>query len=266
MIVVFDIGNTNVKMGIFQSGELKSSFRMATKVSSTADEYGVYVKQCFSDGNLDMKKVEGVIISSVIPALNYTFMHLCMHYFNIEPIIVSAKLNTGLTIKYDIPDQLGADRIVSCAAAVNQYGAPLIVIDFGTATTFNVINEKCEFLGGMIFAGIKTASDSLSRSAARLPKIELKKPETMIGTNSAANMQSGLYYGYIGMVEYLVGRIKNEEGMKNAKVVATGGLSELIADGTKIFDIIDRRLSLKGLYLLYMMQKNKDDKKEENRK
>lgn len=252
MILVIDIGNTNVKCGVFDGDELVYSLRLAASANKTADEYGLTMRDLLKGGNILSSDIDGAIMSSVNPNLNYTFEHMTDFYFGVKPMIVGGGIKCGLNIKYDNPKEVGADRIVNSVAAYSCYGGPVIVIDCGTATTFNYINAKGEFLGGAISFGLKTSADALFSSAAKLPKIELTTPKKAIGKTTITNMQSGVIYGFIGMVEYIVNRFKAETD-ENAKVVATGGLSEIISRDSKIIDVVDRTLTLRGLNIIYKM-------------
>lgn len=252
MLLVLDVGNTNVKIGLWKEDELFASWRLSTITSRTSDEFGVQVVDLLATKGVLTSDVEGVIMSSVAPSMNYTMEHMCGYYLGKKPILVSPKLDTGLTVKYRHPEQLGSDRLVDSVAAYYLYGGPVIVVDFGTATTFNAISESGEYLGGAIAPGIKTATDSLVNAAAKLPRIELVKAKNVIGKTTVENMQAGISYGFAGLTEYIVKKMKQEEGMENTKVVATGGLSEIVSsvDG-KIIDVTDRALALKGLKILY---------------
>lgn len=254
MILAIDIGNTNVKLGVFDSGsgELRYSTRLSASTHKTSDEYYLAIKDLFAGGGVAFSDIEGVILSSVNPNLNYTFEHLIGYYFHLTPLIVGSGIKTGLNIKYDNPKEVGADRIVNSVAAYRTYGGPCIVLDCGTATTFNVISERGEFLGGAISFGLKAAADSLYQKAAKLPRVELVRPDSAIGRSTITNMQSGLIYGYVGMVKYLVEKLRGELGYP-AKVVATGGLSEIVSASCDIIDVVDRRLTLRGLYIIYKM-------------
>jgi len=251
MLLVIDIGNTNVKMGVFKDKTLVASWRFSSSRTRTSDEYWLYLVSHLKENGVNKSDITDVIIGSVVPNLNYTFSHLCEYSFGIKPVMLDHNMAGGLKTKYSDPRRLGADRIAVTLAAVRDYGAPLIVIDYGTATTFNVVNKDGEFIGGAIFTGIKTALDNLIKGTAQLPNIELSLPGGVIGTDTVGNMQSGFTYGFIGMTEYMVARIKEEEDIACAKVIATGGLAEVIASGTKIFDCIDRQLSLKGLFCAF---------------
>jgi len=252
MVIVFDIGNSNIKIGVFEGDELVGTLRMASS-NKTGDEYWLLIKDMLEVKNMSPRDVEGVVISSVNPSLNYTFEHMVETYFGLKPMIVGAGLKTGLNIKYDNPKELGADRVAGCVAAYRLYGAPCIVIDCGTATTFNVVSEDGELLGGAISFGLKAAAEALSASAARLPEVELTVPTKAIGKTTITNMQSGIIFGYSGMVESMVERIKRETGMKNAKVVATGGISDIVNKCVSVIDVVDRTLTLRGLNIIYKL-------------
>lgn len=252
MVIVFDIGNTNIKMGVFNGDELSDTLRMASS-NKTGDEYWLLIKDMLAMRNIAKPDVESVVIGSVNPNLNYTFEHMSETYLEIKPLTVGAGLKTGLHIKYDNPKELGADRVAGCVAAHRLYGSPCIVVDCGTATTFNVLSADGEFLGGAISFGLKAAAESLSASAARLPKVELSAPKSAIGRTTIANMQSGIIYGYSDMIEGMVKRLKRESGLTNAKVIATGGISDIVNRCVSVFDVVDRTLTLRGLNILYKL-------------
>ncbi len=254
MILVIDIGNTNVKLGVFgKEGEIIHSMRLSSSTHKTSDEYFLSIRDLFAQKGVMVSDIEGAIISSVNPNINYTFEHLINYYFHIKPMVVGSGIKTGLNIRYDNPKEVGADRIVNSVAAINTYGGPCVVIDCGTATTFNVINEKNEFVGGAISFGLKASADALGQKAAKLPKVELIKPEKAIGKSTISNMQSGIIFGYVGMVEYLVKKLKAEVKSNSVKVIATGGLSEIVASESNVIDVVDRTLTLRGLYILYKL-------------
>lgn len=252
MILVMDIGNTNVKIGVFDRSDMIASWRISTMVSRTADEYGMMVYDLLGQRGVKFGDIDAIVISSVAPALNYTIEHMCRYYMGKDPLIIGCNTDTGLKIAYDNPEELGADRIVCAAAAYRLYGGPLIVVDFGTATTFNLVDKDGVYLGGAISPGIKTSLESLITAAAKLPRIELNKPQSIVGTNTKNCMQSGIVYGYTGLVKYMIERYKSLEYMKGAKVIATGGLSELVENtDSSLIDLTDRALALKGLKYIY---------------
>ena len=251
MLLAIDIGNTNVKIGVFDGDELKQSLRLSTVQGRTGDEYGMDIVSRLKDDGVSPRDVTGAIMSSVNPGMNYTFEHACDYYLGVKPLIVGSGIKTGLNIKYDNPREVGADRIVNSVAAYYTYGGPCITLDCGT--TFNVISEKGEFLGGVIGHGLKSAAEALSMSAAKLPEVELVLPPTVLGRNTINNMQSGLIQGYIGMAERIVRLLREETGYRDARVIATGGLSELIYSNSDIIDVMDRTLTLRGLNIIYRM-------------
>ncbi|MBR2967960.1 MAG: type III pantothenate kinase [Clostridia bacterium] len=253
MIIVLDVGNTNTKIGIFEGNELVESLRLSSSMSKTGDEYGFYLMGMLNRKNIKPADIKGGIISSVNPNLNYTFEHMLDFYLGVKPYIVGSGIKTGINVKYDNPKEVGADRIVGSVAAYNIYGGPCIAIDCGTATTFNVISGSGEYLGGAIAAGLKSSADALYTGTAKLPKVELTVPKSVIGKTTIANMQSGLVFGYVSMIEGMVARIKKEMG-KPLKVIATGGLSEIVASCSNVIDVVDRTLTLKGLNIVYHLQ------------
>lgn len=257
MLLVIDVGNTNMKLGVYKGDELLKSWRLSTEAKRTADELGMILYDLFGSAGVSFGDIDGIIMSSVAPLLNYTVEHMCTYYMKIKPISVDALLKTGLKYKYYNPIELGSDRIVDSVAAYNIYGGPVIVVDFGSATAFNAVTEDGVFLGGAICPGVKTASESLVNTAAKLPRFELVPPKNAIARSTIENMQSGAVFGYAGQVEYIVKKFREDEKMKNAKVVATGGLSELVVNAdSSIIDVVDRSLSLKGLKILYDMNKD----------
>ena len=251
MILTLDIGNTNIKAGVFNGPELVDYWRISTDRTKSSDEYGILLLNLFAHSKID-PAVDGIIMSSVVPTINFTIEHMCSNYFNQTPMQVVPGIKTGINLKYENPRELGSDRIVNAVAAYELYGGPCIFIDFGTATTFGVVSERGEFLGGAICPGLKLASEALTERAAQLSKVELVKPETVIGRNTITNMQAGIVYGYVGQVDYIVRKMKAEiGGSEHIRVIATGGLSRMIASETSTIDIIDGLLTLKGLRLLY---------------
>jgi type III pantothenate kinase len=246
-----DIGNTNVKFGLFDGAVLKQSWRISASKSRTADELGVVIGNLFATAGLSYKDVHGVIMASVQPALNYTVEHACEYYIGKKPIIVNSDILTDMKFMYTNPEELGADRIVNAVAAYGEYGGPCIIVDCGTATTFSAVNADGAFLGGAIAPGIKASADALTEAASKLPKIELNKPKNIIGKSTISNMQSGIINGFTGLVNYILIKMKKEDELSGAKVIATGGLSELIDFDEGLNVIKDRALSIKGLKLIY---------------
>lgn len=250
MVFVLDAGNSNIKCGLFRDGKLLNSWRMTTDLDRTADEYGIQIMAFLGHGHHKAEDVEGVVIASVIPSLNYTLQHMCSIYFRKTAMFVGPGIKTGINIKYDNPKELGADRIVSAIAAYTLYGGPCIIVDFGTATTFGVVSENGDFLGGAICPGLRISSDALTNSAAKLPRVELVKPDSVIATSTVTGMQSGILYGYVGQVDYIVRKLKNEM-QGTPKVIATGGLAKLIAQETTVIDEVNSLLTLIGLDIVY---------------
>ena len=251
MLLAVDIGNTNIKYGVYENNKLVASFRVSSRLSRTADEYGSVLVNLLSDRNIEKSAISGIIISSVIPALNYTICHMCEYFFGITPIMVEPGVKTGLNIKTDSPKEVGADIIVNSVSAFHKYGGPIVVIDFGTATTFDVVSENCELLGVIIAPGIKTSLEGLIQNTAQLPMIEIDAPKSVIGKNTKTSMQAGVVFGFSGLVENILDRIKKELGLNEIKVVATGGLGEMIAKEVGAIKKIDRTLTLDGLNIIY---------------
>lgn len=258
MVLVIDVGNTNIVLGIYKGEELLKSWRIATDKNKSSDEYGMLIDRLFSYNGYKLTEVDAVIISSVVPPLMYSLQAMSMKYCDKEALVVGPGIKTGMNIIYDNPREVGADRIVNAVSAYNKYGGPVIIVDFGTATTFCGVSEQGEYLGGVIAPGIKISSEALFQRAAKLPKVELKKPEKVIGRNTVNSMQSGIIYGYVGLVDYIIDRMKSEQNLQKAKVIATGGLSTMIASETKNINEIDKLLTLEGLRIIYEL--NKDTK------
>ncbi len=251
MIICLDVGNTNIKFAIFEDDILKLSFRVATDLKKTSDEYGGQLLTILANNGLNSAGFKGGIISSVVPQLDYTLEKMCAVYLKVKPIMLGPGIKTGLNMRVDDAKEVGADRVVNNVAAVRKYGYPLIIIDFGTATTFNVIDDKSRFIGGVIAPGIKGSLDSLVNGTAKLPRVEIERPKTAVGTNTVTNMQSGIVFGFAGLVEYIVKKIKREYSDFEFKVIATGGFSEVIANEVSCIDVVDKLLTLEGLNYLY---------------
>lgn len=251
MILLMDVGNTNIKIGLSNDKKNVNTWRVATDMTRTADEFGMVLFDLLNQAGYGFNDIDGIIISSVAPSINYTLEHMCSYYMHKKPITVSYKLNLGkITLDYT-KHELGADRIINAVAAYELYGGPVITVDFGSATTFGAIDADGVFVGGLIAPGIKSSAESLVNTAAKLPRIELIRPQSVIGKNTVENMQAGIIYGFTGLVEYIVRKLKQEKGFAEAKVVATGGMSQLVTENSKVIDVVDRALSLKGLKILY---------------
>ena len=260
MLLALDVGNTNTVLGLYPlssadaAPELIASWRVTTHITQTADEYGVLFLNLFAMKQVEAKDVEAIIISSVVPPIESTLRRVCERYFNVKPMFIEPGIKTGMPILVDHPGELGADRLVNSVAAFAKYGGPLIVVDFGTATTFDVVTAQGEYIGGVIAPGVGISADALFARAAKLSRVDIKKPGKVIGTNTIGHMQSGLYYGYIGLVDGILERIIGE--MPNAsekapKVIATGGLARLIVDDSKYLSQVDDMLTLDGLRLIF---------------
>lgn len=254
MILTVDIGNTNITIGMFEEDKVVGTFRMTTNILRTSDEYGIFIKDAILAKGFN-GEVEGVIISSVVPNIMYSFENGIIKYFNKKPIVVGVGTKTGIRIEARNPSEVGADRIVDAVAAYDLYGGPVLVIDYGTATTFDVVSKDGAFVAAITCPGIKLAANALWSGTARLPEIEIKKPESILAKDTITSMQAGLVYGYIGQTEYIINKVKEELGVEELQVVATGGLGKIIADETDLIDVYDQDLTLYGLKLIY--DKNK---------
>ncbi|MBR6185782.1 MAG: type III pantothenate kinase [Clostridia bacterium] len=257
MIFTMDIGNTNIKTALFDGNEMVHYWRLSTTRKYTSDEMGVMMTQLFRQEGLDRKCVSGIILSSVVPTINFTVEHMCRDYFGIDPMTVGPGVKTGIDIKYENPREIGSDRICNAVAAYTLYGGPCVYIDFGTATTFGALDEHGALLGGCICPGIKLTSEALVSGTAKLPHFELLMPDKVIGKTTIANLQSGVIYGYVGQVIYLVNEMRREMGCPKASVIATGGMARLIAAKSGVIDHIDGLLTLKGLRLIYEKNQSK---------
>jgi type III pantothenate kinase len=250
MIFVMDVGNTNITLGVYRGEQLVHHWRIATIRERTDDEHAVMIQNLFAMANLSFGQIDGIAISSVVPPLMNALESMCIKYFKKKPLIVGPGVKTGLSIKYENPREVGADRIVNAVAAIEIYGPPLIIVDFGTATTFCVIDEAGQYLGGIIAPGIQISTEALFQRAAKLPRIELVKPSSVIGRNTITSMQSGVIYGFVGQVDGLVNRIRQELPLP-FQVIATGGLAELVASESRTIDKTDPFLTLAGLRMIY---------------
>jgi type III pantothenate kinase len=254
MLVAIDIGNTNVVLGVFDKERLVENWRVGTNTQITPDEYAMIFKDLFGFAGLEFKQIDGVILSTVVPPLLPVMVEMSRKYFRLVPLTVTHELKTGLTIRYDNPKEIGADRIVNASAAYKLYGGPIIIVDFGTATTFCAVSKSGEYLGGAIAPGVKISAEALFQRASKLPRVELAKPAKVIGSDTVSAMQAGIIYGYAGLVDGIVERMKKELSTE-ARVVATGGLAELISPETKTIQEIKPQLTLEGLRLLYELNR-----------
>ncbi|MGE7907813.1 type III pantothenate kinase [Peribacillus sp. NPDC094092] len=250
MIFVLDVGNTNTVLGVYDEDILKYHWRIETSRHKTEDEYGMVIKSLLQHEGLSFDQFDGIIISSVVPPIMFALERMCQKYFGIKPLIVGPGIKTGLNIKYENPREVGADRIVNAVAGIHEYGSPLIIVDFGTATTYCYINEDKQYMGGAIAPGINISTEALYSKAAKLPRIEISRPEGIIGKNTVSAMQAGILYGYVGQVEGIVNRIKAQSNLEPT-VIATGGLAGLIANESTVIDVVEPFLTLKGLQLIY---------------
>jgi type III pantothenate kinase len=250
VIFVFDVGNTNIVLGVYNQDELIHHWRIETNRNKTEDEYGMMIKELFDHVNLTFSEIDGIIISSVVPPIMFSLERMCEKYFHVKPLVVGPGMKTGLNIKYENPREVGADRIVNAIAAIQEYGSPLIIVDFGTATTYCYINEQKQYMGGAIAPGIGISTEALYSRAAKLPRIEIVRPDDVIGKNTVSAMQAGILFGYVGQVEGIVQRMK-AQSKEVPTVIATGGLAPLIAKESNVIDVVDPFLTLKGLHIIY---------------
>jgi type III pantothenate kinase len=261
MLLVLDVGNTNTVMGVFaregeslphgdETRKIAAHWRVSTNPSGTVDEYGVFFRSLFDMAGLKVSDIHGIVVSSVVPPLDSTLREVCERYFGSKPLFIEPGVKTGMPVLVDNPAEVGADRIVNGVAAFDKYGGPVVIVDFGTATTFDVITERGEYIGGAISPGLGISADALVQRTAKLPRVDIKPPQRVIGTNTVTHLQSGLYYGYLGLVDGVLERILNELG-RPAKVVATGGLAPLIGPGSRFITEVDDLLTLDGLRLIW---------------
>jgi type III pantothenate kinase len=258
LLIAFDVGNTNVTIGVFEGDEVRATWRIATDIERLTDEYAVTVLGLLGTADISPKSIDQAVMASVVPDLAPIFEHLCRRYFGIDPLVVGTGTRTGIRIVYDNPREVGADRIVDVVAALQLYGPPpLIIVDFGTATVFDAVSADGDYLGGAIAPGIGIASEALFERAAKLYRVELERPKNAIGKNTVAAIQSGTLFGYVGLIEGMVVRFKKELG-GHARVIATGGWAERLAKETHVFDAVDENLTLTGLRLLHEMNARRD--------
>lgn len=260
MILTIDVGNTNITVGIFKGDDIKASFRITTKMPRTSDEYGMILTNLVEKNNFDVDKIEDAIIASVVPNVMHSLEGAIIKYFNIKPIIIEPGIKTGIRIVTENPRQIGADRIVDAAAAYELYGGPVLVLDFGTATTYDLVDKDGAFVSGVTAPGIRISAKALWEDAAKLPEIEIKKPASILAKETITSMQAGLVYGQIGQAEYIIRHTIEEAKMGDIKVVATGGLGRIIANETNMIDVYDPNLTLKGMNLIYKKQNRKSGK------
>lgn len=254
MILTLDVGNTNMTCGVFAGDEIKATFRITTKIPRTSDEYGMMLCNLLQINSISVTDIEDVAVCSVVPDVMHSLENAIIKYFNVKPMIVEAGVKTGIRIVTPHPQQIGADRIVDAVAAYEIYGGPVLVLDFGTATTYDLVDGEGAFRGGITAPGIRISAKALWEDAAKLPKIEIKKPEAVLGKDTITSMQSGLIFGQIGQTEYIIKKVKEETGLDTMKVVATGGLGRIIANETDTIDVYDPNLTLKGIHLVYKKQ------------
>lgn len=250
MLVAFDIGNTNITLALFDEDKIIGNYRLTTKMNRTSDEYGFMFLSFLNASHIEVTDIENVIVSSVVPKIMHSFTNAIIKYLHHEPVIIGPGIKTGIAIKSDNPASVGSDRIVDAAGAYYTYGGPALVIDFGTATTFDYVNEKGEFLYGITAPGLEICAQALSSQAAQLPEIQIVKPETILAKNTVKSMQAGVMYGYIGLTENIIKQVKKEIGTP-MKVIATGGLGRIVAEETELIDLYDSDLTFKGLYIIY---------------
>ncbi|MBE1447202.1 type III pantothenate kinase [Paenibacillus sp. OAS669] len=250
MILAVDVGNTNIVLGLYEGDQLLHHWRLSTNRSSTTDEYGMMIYNLFQHSGLELDQIEGIIISSVVPPLMFVLEQLCSKYLKKTPLIVGPGIKTGLNVRYENPREVGADRIANAVAAIELYGAPCIVVDFGTATTFDYIDASGQYIGGAVAPGVGISTEALYQRAAKLPRIELVKPKSVVGRNTVASMQAGIIYGFAGQVDGIVGRIREEHNAQ-AKVIATGEMAELIASESRTIEKVNPLLTLQGLQMIY---------------
>lgn len=255
MLLTIDIGNTNITLGLYEGIILGPRWRISTVHNRTSDEYGLQMAGMIQHSGIALSGIKSAVLASVVPPLTSTFVHACQAYLHLEPLVVDAGVKTGVRVRYEDPRQVGADRVVDVAAVLKLYGTPACIVDFGTATTFDAVAANGDYLGGAIAPGIQIAADALFQRTSKLPRVDLVRPPSAIGRNTVHSMQSGLLYGYVGLVEGMVARFRQELGA-GMKVIATGGLAVLLAEETQVIDIIAPWLTLDGLRIIWEMNQN----------
>jgi type III pantothenate kinase len=254
MLLVVDVGNSNTVLGLYEGERLLHSWRLTTERQRTTDEYFILCRSLFELAGVDHGAVTAIAISSVVPPLNHTLWRMSVVYFKLEPLFIDPASNAGMPVRYNPPSDVGADRIVNGVAAFARYGGPCVIVDFGTATTFDAISREGEYLGGVICPGVMVSAEALFARAARLPRVEIAKPDAVIGTSTVGSIQSGLYYGYVGLVDGILRRMLDELG-EGTRVIATGGLASLFSRATSLIEVVDADLTLEGLRLIYERNK-----------
>lgn len=258
MLLAIDVGNTNILFGVFDNDILKQTFRMMAKTEHTSDEYGINITALLKNNGVDVKSIEGIIIASVVPKIMHSLTNACIKYIGKNPLIVGPGTKTGIRIVTENPREIGAGRIVDAVAAYEKYGGPVLVVDFATATTYDLVSKDGEFMAGITAPGIRISAKALWEGTAKLPEIEIKKPKSILAQETVTSMQAGLVFGQIGQTEYIIRQVEKESGFTDLKVVATGGLGKMICDATDSIDVYDKDLTLDGLRLVY--EKNQDRK------
>jgi type III pantothenate kinase len=259
MILVVDVGNTNITFGVYDKEQMVTTFRMTTKIPRTSDEYGIIIRELLSGNHINVEDIKGSIIASVVPNVMHALENAIVRYIKSKPLIIGPGTKTGIRIATENPREIGADRIVDLVAGYEKYGGPVLVLDFGTATTYDLITEDGSFIAGVTAPGIRISAKALWQDAAKLPEIEIKKPKSILAGETISSMQAGLVYGQIGQTEYIIEQMKKESGYENLKVVATGGLGRIIADETDAIEIYDSHLTLDGLRLIYERNVKRSD-------
>lgn len=254
MLLVVDVGNTNITFGVFDEEQIEATFRMTTKLLRTSDEYGISIRDLLKHNDIDYRNIHDIIVASVVPNVMHSLTSSFIKYFGVQPVVVEPGIKTGIRIATENPRQIGADRIVDAVAAYELYGGPVFVIDYGTGTTYDLVDESGAFVSGVTAPGIRISAKALWEDAAKLPEIEIRKPDSILAKETISSMQAGLIYGQIGQTEYIINKTKEETGLKDLKVVATGGLGSIIVDEIEAVDVYDPNLTLQGLRLIYDKQ------------